>query len=114
MKKIVCLLLVLCFGLVGCSNKDYNVSKVIEGDNITTATITLTETVDNSVIDDEEYLENFIQELIRDIEFSEQAHIMINDIDGTKIGSVLISKGDTISYIFSPSYGDMISGKIEK
>lgn len=113
MKKIL-LLVILCLGLVGCSNKDYNVSKVIEGDNITTATITLTETVDNSVIDDEEYLENFIQELIRDIEFSEQANIMINDIDGTKIGSVLISKGDTISYIFSPSYGDMISGKIEK
>ncbi len=113
MKKIL-LLVILCLGLVGCSNKDYNVSKVIEGDNITTATITLTETVDNSVIDDEEYLENFIQELIRDIEFSEQANIRINDIDGTKIGSVLISKGDTISYIFSPSYGDMISGKIEK
>lgn len=114
MKKIFCLLLVLCLGLVGCSSKDYSISKVIEGDDITTATVTLTKILDDSAIDDEEYLDSFIQELIRSIEFNEQASIIINDMNGSKIGSVVISKGDVVNYIFSPSYGDMISGKIEK
>lgn len=105
---------VLCLGLVGCSSNGYIVSKTVEGSDITTATITLTKPLDDSTIDEEEYLDVFIEDLINDINFNNQASIIINDIDGTKIGSVLISKGDTVNYMFSPIGGNTISGKIEK
>lgn len=124
MKKILCIILVcmMCVGLVGCDGSktdkvyEINVSETTKVRNIKTATVTLVDSIDESPIDDMEYVDTFLNDVWEDLKIKHEvgATVLIKEKSGNDCGSVQFNKSESsIDYIILPKGGSMKTGSMK-